>query len=434
MQALRKRLLSYRLENTQARVKLLQDSNSADIDDLQLTRLQEVWHRAVNEVPYYREIVRKGIAPEVFASIKEYSERVPVLTKQIIKSQPDMFRRQSDPDYWSMTAGSTGEPMRFGVWKSEAEVNAANALAMRCFRGMDPLEDGLFLIWGHSHLLGTGMRGWSNNKFRRLKDRLLGYSRVNAYHMDRETSRHYFGIMLGASPKVLVGYSNAVDLLVRHNIDREIQAQDLNLKYVICTAENLPKSGSADLIENFFGSSLMMEYGGVDFGNVAHKWRCDPYLVNWWDCLCETDLNCEASTNTSLLVTALYPRYLPLFRFDTGDEVSLPSRGNNGQVLKFGYLEGRYHDAIVLEDGTAIHSVGLFHCIHQESNIANIQLILEPVGLRILLVGQPNENATNRIRRRLSDLAPSLSNCSIEYVEDLRTNRAGKRRWIVDHR
>ncbi len=133
-------------------------------------------------------------------------------------------------------------------------------------------------------------------------------------------------------------------------------------------------------------------------------------------------------------MTALYPRYLPLFRYDTGDEVSLPSTGNYGQVLRFERLEGRHHDVVVLEDGMAIHSMGLFHCIHQESNVANIQMTLDQNGIRILLIGEPDEGATNRIRRRLADLAPSLSNCRIDYVEDIQTNIAGKRRWIIDRR
>jgi hypothetical protein len=39
-----------------------------------------------------------------------------------------------------------------------------------------------------------------------------------------------------------------------------------------------------------------------------------------------------------------------------------------------------------------------------------------------------------RIRTRLATVHPELKKVPIDYVPDLQTNAAGKRRWIVDER
>jgi hypothetical protein len=91
---------------------------------------------------------------------------------------------------------------------------------------------------------------------------------------------------------------------------------------------------------------------------------------------------------------------------------------------------------VVLEDGTAVHSVAVFHCIHQEPAVLNIQMVLEDAGPRILMVtrGENDAGLAGRVRHRLGQIAPSLADAQIEQAEDILTTRAGKRRWVVDKR
>jgi len=423
-----------RLKLAQTFAQLLTCKDPAYISNLQITKLQHVWAEAVNNIPYYNNLVRMGIAPPEIRTFDEFYDGVPVLTKAIIQDSPDLFRRKSSPDHYMMTAGSTGKPLQFGVWNSESHIAAANMDAMRLYRGMDLRHDRVFLIWGHSHLLGSGVKGRLNNWKRRIWDLLLGYRRVDAYHMERKSARRYMDIMVGSRPQIICGYSNAVNLFVEHNWDRLEEAKRLKVKLVICTAEMFPDPSATDRIQHFFQAPLIMEYGGVDFGSVAHRWEDLPYIVNWWTCLGEHLPNQGQNDSGSLLVTALYPRYLPLIRYNTEDNIKFPKKGTNQQILEFQHLEGRHHDILTLSNGDQIHSMGLFHCIHQETSVVGIQLIVTDNDLHILLVGQPDEQAIVRIRQRLSDLHPLLTQCPIEYVQDLQTNRAGKRRWIVDRR
>ncbi len=108
----------------------------------------------------------------------------------------------------------------------------------------------------------------------------------------------------------------------------------------------------------------------------------------------------------------------------------------HGHVASFERLQGRVNDMVVLEDGTAVHSVAVFHCTHQEPAVLNIQMVLEDEGVRILLVTREEIDGAleGRIRHRLGQISPLLAEARIERVEDLVTTRAGKRRWVVDSR
>jgi hypothetical protein len=67
---------------------------------------------------------------------------------------------------------------------------------------------------------------------------------------------------------------------------------------------------------------------------------------------------------------------------------------------------------------------------------ATARVVLRDDGVDLRLVSPETDRAPMeaRIRARLTQVHPSLATARFEYLEDLETNRAGKRRWFVDHR
>jgi phenylacetate-coenzyme A ligase PaaK-like adenylate-forming protein len=430
----RRRAAAQRFGDARANLQRWHSRDAQAIAAHQLERLRAVWADVVEHVPYYRRLVERGDAPARIASLAQFFDRVPLLRRDDIVSAPNLFVRTDRPaDAHMVTAGSTGNPLRFGVFAEEARPPAADLLTGRMANGLEE-DDRIFLLWGHSHLLGTGLNGVRRHGVRKLKDWALGYRRSDAYRLDPASARSHMRAILDFRPQVLIGYSNALDLLVRHNLDLRDQARALQMKFVVATAEVLPAPDTRSLLEDFFGCPLAMEYGGVEFGAVAHSDPAGGYRVYWWDILLEA-IDEGGSEALPAVVTALYPRYFPVIRYVNGDEIAGPLRLAGGSVIAFDEVKGRHHDIVRLPDGTVVHSVSLFHCIHQEPGVYNIQLVLEPSGIRILIVaGQPDQGMIDRIRHRLRSLGVRLSEAPIEVVPDLVTNRAGKRRWIVDRR
>lgn len=399
-----------------------------------LQRVRAVWADVVRNVPYYQRLVAERAAPPTIESLAQFFQAVPLLRREDIMAAPELFVRTDRPaDAHLVTAGSTGNPLRFGVYHDESGPPADDLMTGRMANGLEE-GDRIFLLWGHSHLLGTGIRGVRKHGVRKFKDWALGYCRSDAYRLDPESARAHMRAILRFRPQVLIGYSIALDLLVRQSADRRADARALGLKFVVATAEVLPSPDTRAMLEDFFGCPLAMEYGGVEFGAVAHTVPAGGYRVYWWNILAEAIESATAAAAPAA-ITALYPRCFPIVRYLNGDELAGARRVAGGSVIAFDEVKGRHHDVVRLEDGTVVHSVSLFHCIHQEPGVYNIQLVLEPRAIRLLIVAADRDPAMiERIRHRLRSLGPALAAAPIEVVPDLVTNRAGKRRWIVDRR
>jgi phenylacetate-coenzyme A ligase PaaK-like adenylate-forming protein len=196
-----------------------------------------------------------------------------------------------------------------------------------------------------------------------------------------------------------------------------------------------PKPDSCALIGDLFGCPVTQEWGGVEFGNVALKLGAQPFEVfSDLQILEIAGANLEGAGEA--IVTCLYPRYTPMVRYRPGDALRGGVRLEHGHVERFEALDGRVQDTFAMPDGQCVHAVAVMHCIHQEPSVYNIQLALTDLGPRIRLVvgAGPRDDLERRIRRRLAQVHPSLERVPVEYVADLSTNRAGKRRWVIDQR
>jgi phenylacetate-coenzyme A ligase PaaK-like adenylate-forming protein len=402
----------------------------------------------VEDVPYYGSLVRQGLAPREIATWDDFRS-IPELTRDILQDRSVEFVRKSGPpDLTRMTGGSTGNPVKFGVWHSEDEVIRMLKLVLWSRTGYRP-GDRIFLIWGHGHLLGTGWRRHWNHLLRKTKDALLGYRRVDAYAMNPELCRDYAEKLLHFRPAALVGYSAVLDYFVRALPEYRERFAGLGMKFVMPCAEPAPRPDSFALLAQTFGCPVIQEFGGVDFGQVAMKFGEDPFEVFAEYNVLEGAGSGERGEQKSerrgqmsepggeeALVTALYRRYLPLIRYRQGDVLGGCRKLEHGHVASFERLEGRVNDMVSLSDGTSIHSVAVFHCIHQETAVLNIQMVLEDAGPRILLARGEGYSAEteSRIRQRLAQISPLLQAAPIEGVDDVESSRAGKRRWFVDKR
>jgi phenylacetate-coenzyme A ligase PaaK-like adenylate-forming protein len=425
----RRLFIGGRLAAAEKRRQTWLKTGAEEMAAFQLPRLREAWREAVQHVPYYGNLVRRGLACADFESFEEFRGGVPVLTRAILASEGEAFRRAEPPARILMTAGSTGTPLRFGCFKAEdIEATAINQWAGRLSNGMRP-DDRVLTLWGHSHLLGTGFKGVLRGRLRQAKDALLGYRRINAYSVGPEEAVAYYQAAKRFRPRVVIGYACALDLWARQCLGKGLSLRGDGIALCVACSEVFPQADSRRVLEEFLGCQTVMEYGGVDFGVCAYELLGqDGYRTFWWSHFLETE---GGAADGALLITSLTKRYLPLFRYRNGDECSGAQIAASGHVVGFGQIQGRVNDTLTMPDGKVIHSVGIFHCIHQEPVWA-IQLVQSPGGLRIRLAADGiSPAALVRIRARLRDLHPGLESVPIEIANDLVTNRAGKRRWIV---
>jgi phenylacetate-coenzyme A ligase PaaK-like adenylate-forming protein len=406
-----------------------------DSAEYQLQSFAEIWEDAVTDIPYYKKLVSTRKAPRKIKSWDDFKE-IPELTRDIVhNNRAELIRYKSKPPLLRMTGGSTGNPMQFGVSREEGRRIRLLKLILWIRAGYK-IDSNIFLLWGHTHLLGNGIRKYRNMLVRGVKDILLGYTRVDAHHLGIETCRKYAQKLLSSKANAVIGYTAAIDQFTRSIPEFRERIRELNLTFVMTCSEMAPREDTYSILSDYFGCPIIQEYGGVDLGQIAMKYHDEPFKVFHRENIVES-LDAEAEKESSpVLVTTTYKRYFPLIRYRAGDLLQGCKLNTQGNVISFKSLSGRENDVVTLPNGEILHSLSFLHCIREEKEVHQVQLILEDHGMEILLVVSMSysEEVEKRIRVRLLKLSSSLTNFSIRTTNDLSTTIAGKRSWVIDRR
>ena len=398
----------------------------------QLERLNRVWRETCLLVPYYADLARRLDLPREWSSLEQFVARVPATGRAALQeSREAMTSTARPPELWGATGGSTAKPVQIPRWKSEDDFTRANTWLGRSWYGVAP-EDRLFLLWGHSHLLGTGIRGWINARRRELNDRLIGYHRFSAYDISDAAMRDAVERILAFRPAYLLGYSVALDRLERVAAGYRDRLRALGIKAVIGTSEGFPHPDSAQRLADTFGCRVAMEYGAVEAMGLAHTSPSGGYRFFWHTYLGEAE---RSGASWVLRLTSLYPRSFPLVRYEIGDEVDLGAGAPDHAVGLVGFerLSGRCNDYVAMTDGALVHSEVFSHAVRACAAIRGYQVVQTGSDLRLRITSREAlaEQDEAGLRRRLAIAHPDLATIALERVEALSLSVAGKTPMIL---
>jgi phenylacetate-CoA ligase len=395
----------------------------------QLELLNAEWERAAPDVPYLERLRRELPLPARFDSLEEFAARVPVTTRDVVRREGRALASRSRPgELVRMTGGSTASPVQLPAWSSEFALGRAELWRVRAWYGITPASR-LFMIWGHSHLLGTGWRGKLRGVQRVLSDRMLGYHRFSAYDLRPEALRRAAGELLRFRPDYVLGYSVALDRFARANAERREELRRAGVRVVIATAEGFPAPDSAARLSDLLACPVAMEYGAVETGLIAHTHPAGGYRVSWRSHLVEAE---PSGAGHRIRVTTLTPRCVPLVRYEIGDEIELASPAVVG-VDAFARVIGRCNDYVPLADGAEIHSEAFSHALRPCEEIEAFQVAVDGADFRIRYVAHqelPSERL-DEIRERLRRIHPSLAGTQFERTERIPQSVAGKTPMVM---
>jgi phenylacetate-CoA ligase len=265
-----------------------------------------------------------------------------------------------------------------------------------------------------------------------LSDRLLGSHRFSAYDLRPAMMRRAAEELLRFRPAYVLGYSVALDLFAEANRDRREQLRASGVRLVLGTAEAFPTPESADRLRDLFDCDVAMEYGAVETGLMAHTHPEGGYRAFWRSYLLEV---AGGEHSGRLLVTSLYPRCLPLVRYEIGDEIELgeaPQDSRSG-IGAFERVIGRCNDYVLLADGTTVHSEVFSHVVRPCTSIRGFQIIQssEQLRLRFTSAEELPEAEKLALLERLEKVHPDLQRLAFERVDHLEQTVAGKTRMVI---
>jgi len=426
-----RRLVSDRQRRSESYARTL---SSAERQNQQLEAWNVEWARIIREVPYFSQLVRSGNLPHHFSSWQEFLDRVPITSRALVQTNGKQLTATSrPPDYYRTTGGSTAQPVQLPSWISELAYTRPDMWLGRSWYGVQP-DWRLFLIWGHSHLLGTGFQRWRNVIKRQTADWLLGYHRFSAYNLTNSSLHKCADEILKFRPDYLLGYSVALDRFARADQPLQTRLRNLGIKVAIGTAEGFPASDSNALLADLLGCPVALEYGSVETDILAHTHPHGGYRVFWQNYFLEVEKVSPMSRGLRLRVTSLYPRCFPLVRYDIGDEIELcEDNPETHSIDRFRAVIGRCNDYAELPGGTLIHSEAFTHAIRVESQVLAYQVVQDRGAIEIRLVSdQPlPQLSVDHSRNRLRQIHPHLASAEIRQVPSLEQTIAGKVPMVV---
>lgn len=395
--------------------------SESSIRTAQAAALQRTLRDAASHVPAYR---RLGLSPSDLGG-PDALQRFPRLTRRTLQSAPDDYLADGVDRarlHVSRTSGSTGEPLetRFddASWaltryalKIRRTLAVASPLFHRCLVVSEqPLERIAAYRRTRPSGLGPLYRERVVSIFEPLESQLAV---IDAFRPD----------MVYAYPSWLLELAAAC---------RRRDGAPPRIPWLFTSSELLT-SHARGIIESTFGGKVYDVYGCTEFKEVA--WQCGHgnYHVNWESVYVESAPALDVPGATSLLLTTLCNRAMPLIRYDSGDLGTVSHGGcpcgRAGPQLRI--AGGRVADQVELPSGRRLSPYALTMTLEDLPGLLQYRLVhTAPDTLVVELLGpQPWPAAVLAdCRQRLADVLQEPLTLELRKVDEIPRTAAGKHR------
>ena len=312
------------------------------INKFQIQAFNKIWMNAYSNIPFYKYYKEKYSLPYSIRSLDEI-EMFPETSKEVFLKHKDLIFEKGKKYQTVTTGGTSGYPTHFITSRVDADNNYGNTYLGRTRYKISPLDKSI-LLWGHSHLFGSGIKGILKNSKRNIYDFLLSIKRLSAYELGPDSMENYIKEIKENNPYVIIGYTSSLFTLSRYILDHGLDMNDLdNLKGIILTSEAITKDDMT-LVRKAFNVNVILEYGACETGVIAYS-KPDSeknYHVFWDSFIAQVD------SENKLLISTISDRAFPLIRYQTDD--ILDGIDQRKSILSFDNIWGREKDIYSISD------------------------------------------------------------------------------------
>jgi phenylacetate-CoA ligase len=386
-------------------------------------------------VPYYRDVFRaQGFDPASCNGLEDL-QRLPFLTKALIRENVDGLRADdAGPVSRYNTGGSSGEPLIFYIGKARKSHDVAAKWRATRWWGVD-IGDPEIVLWGSPIELGA------QDRVKALRDRLLRSWLLPAFEMSDDKVRAMLAQIRDVRPKMLFGYPSALAHLAEKARLWQIPMNDLGIKVAFVTSEMLYEHQKQSISE-IFGCPVANGYGARDAGFIAHQCSHGSLHISAEDIIVETiapdGSPVPPGVPGEIVVTHTATRDFPFVRYRTGDVGILSGKacacGIKLPVLA--EVQGRTTDFVIGADGTVIHALALIYTVRDLPGVERFKIVQHSVDhTEVLVVADARFGEVERQRIR-NDFAARLGvsvRVEITPVAEIPPEKSGKTRYVVSH-
>jgi phenylacetate-CoA ligase len=425
-------MLIWALRRGQAKAFVRQVSDATS----RLEKFNAIWNDAYVNVPFYKEWKEKYSLPNEILCLSELKEWPVLEKKDLILNKDKLVRLDIKKFHESVTGGATGEPLHFRTMPGESDAVTMNKWIGWARMGIYP-DSKCFLLWGHRHFYGQGIK--SNLKFawRQFKDWMTNNLRADATDLSPDALKKDVIKLIRFKPECIIAYSASLLALVRTCKEYQQKCQSLKIKGIICTAGPLTKD-ERDEIGSFFNAPVGMEYGSMEGGVMAYQTPMTRGMYKVFDSTHLIHIGKQGEDSLGqIFVTSLTRRYLPLIRYSIGDYASDSYIREDGTVDGFSEVTGRVGDMIDIGNGVRFHGYSLMVCAEENAKIIAYQLKVNRKIGRVTFLAQTLVPLSSSEILQIQNHAANVASISPEYINveevpELIKAPSGKIRLVIE--
>lgn len=385
-------------------------------------------------IAFYRDILENITPADILAHPVEALRGLPLLDKAAVRENARSLTWRDVPGglRTMSTGGSTGRPLRFSADRLRLAADLAHRLRTRRWFGVEP---GMAEVW----LWGSPIELNVSDRWRSLRDRLIGHHLFDAFELNPRSMRSYAEHFRTLKPYSLTGYPSSLAFWADFLKHERIALPTGRLKAVFCTGETLLPN-QKNVLAEVFQAPVVDGYGARDAGFIAHECPDGGFHVMaesaWIEILREDATAAEPGEWGEIVVTQLDALGMPLIRYRTGDVGRLlPGRCRCGRGLPLmDRVQGRQTDLIELPDGTRKHALSLIYALREISGLWRFEVIQRSPRQVVARIEAADAEAGVVLKQAEESLARVLGPgvaLSVVRVDRLPPSASGKHRHVV---
>lgn len=404
----------------------------------QETKLRNIINFSYNNVPYYHRLFRDlKLGPENIKNIEDL-EKLPILTKDIIKQNWNEFVpvNLKNMSYYNLTTGgSTGSPLKFRFSKYDRFLSGALLYRGWGYGGYE-LGDKMVFLAGSSLDIGT-----QSCVVKRAHEIVRNLKKLSSFDMGPKEMLKYVNTINSFKPKFLRGYASSIDFFARYVEENNLEIT--SPLAIFTTAEKLDPE-MRKRISNVFDCNVYDNYGLNDGGVSAYE--CSEHSGLHIDSerslmeIADESGNQVEEGKGRILATSLQNFAMPFIRYETGDLGHILDTncncGRGSKILK--EIIGRSKELLKTPTGKYIHGAAFFNDVFAEitnvNDIIEYQIIQKKTDYLVInMVCKSNfdtrnlDSVKNIIRKRSEGW-----NVEFKFVDNINRTNSGKYKFIIN--
>lgn len=385
-------------------------------------------------VPYYHKLFNElKLSPDDIKTINDL-EKLPILTKDIIKSNWEDFKPASLSSMAcneQATGGSTGTPFKYRLLKSDRFLSAALLYRGWGYAGYE-LGDKMVFIAGAS--LDVGNKSPFNKN---IHEATRNIRKCSSFDMGKSDMEHYTKVLNSFKPKFLRGYPSSIYFYAKWIQENDIS---IHLPDAVSTTSEKLLPYMREAISNVFNCEIFDAYGLNDGGVSAYECTehnglhidTDRSIMEVVD---DSSFQLEEGQG-DIIATSLHNYAMPFIRYQTGDMGHIIedkcSCGRGSKLLK--EILGRSVDILQTPEGKAVHGWFFLYIMWEYcQGVKEYQVVqkqLNHLVIKLVIDDSFDEIQLDKIRKLVKEKS-SFWNIEFKFVDCIERTKAGKYKFII---